>query len=111
VELLWFKEENMEKIVSLKEYMENKEKLKGIPLTITLDGKPPIERDEESFEIPIEATPQEPTIEDKIKALEDENIALKSRLDKIETTDVIKAELQKEVIEPIIEEPIKEVKR
>ncbi len=57
------------KIVSLEYYEKHKDELKGIPLTITLDGKPPKEIDETELE-EIRPQPQEPTLEQRLEALE-----------------------------------------
>ncbi len=90
-------------LVSIDYYNANKEKLKGIPLAITPDGKPPIEPTEEELE----------HFEEEIQKEVDEMQVLKSRVEELEKQlqetrelPTLKSELATKYIEPI-----KEVKR
>ena len=86
-------------LMSAYEYANGGSKLTGIPVTITLDGKEPIEPPEEPIELPIEL-PTAPT-PSETELLQAEIADLKARLAKVEAVPLVKTAL-----EPIVKNPI-----
>ena len=81
-------------LMSAAEFAAGGNKLKGVPVAITPDGKEPVE-------LPVE--PVEPIQElTETELLQSEILLLKDRLAKIEATDTVKAELALKEAEPIL---------
>lgn len=86
-------------LMSAVEWANSGKLLNGVPVTITPDGKEPVETTEQPEptqpELPSEQTPD----------LVLEIVALKERLAKVEAVPIVKAELIA-IKEPIIKDPI-----
>ena len=82
-------------LMSAAEFANDGNKLTGVPVTITPDGKEPIEPPAEPEELPMAHTPSETEL------LQAEIADLKARLAKVEAVPIVKTAL-----EPVIKDPI-----
>ena len=91
-------------LMSAVEWVNSGKLLKGVPVTITPDGKEPVETTEQPEPIQPEPIQPEPPSE-QTPDLVLEIVALKERLAKVEEAPTVKAELIA-IKEPIIKDPI-----